>query len=269
MAMGNVPRLSRCKIEARQRWHSKLVLQRHSKQRLGGVQREPAQEREPAKPHTPRVRSAGSLPALLESVACFVTAPPPKAGSNSRVAKISKNCRRFTRLVVARSLAAAVKRSSPPFRQCLETVRRSSSAPDLAATAAPHARHRLSHDAERLHPLARPPRSSPPSDAPSTRDAFACAAAAAPPLSVTPRALRVTQEARSVTPSEPPFLLARTKTSCQCALDEVLRSVGSEGHETERGETHGDGLCASGDAARPTHQKSAGKLSPRDRSLAD
>jgi hypothetical protein len=37
VAMGNVPRLSRCKIEARQRWHSKLVLQRHSKQRLGGA----------------------------------------------------------------------------------------------------------------------------------------------------------------------------------------------------------------------------------------
>ena len=57
--------------------------------RRAGVQREPAQEREPAKPHTPRVRSAGSLPALLESVACFVTAPPPKAGSNSRVAKVN------------------------------------------------------------------------------------------------------------------------------------------------------------------------------------
>jgi hypothetical protein len=174
--------------------------------------------------------------------------------------QITKNCRRFTRAVVAKSLAAAVRRSSPLFRQCLDTARqsltRSSSAPNLhnntialfstsptaaatatatSTTATPSLLQRRSHDSL-THS-----RSScsliPPSDAPSALDVFAAASAAA------------------ACTAAPPFALARTKTSCldsavyqaaqQCSLNSVLRDLQPSFSEDELCQLRDDGACAS------------------------
>jgi hypothetical protein len=146
--------------------------------------------------------------------------------------------------VVAKSLAAALSRSSPPFRQCLDRARqsltRSFSAPNLhsstiallctsptaaaaaatttstadtSTTTAPMLQRR-SHDSLTQ---ARSCSLTPPSDAPSALDVFAAASAAA------------------ACPAAPPFALARTKTSCldsavyeaaqQCSLNSVLRDL--------------------------------------------
>lgn len=157
--------------------------------------------------------------------------------------QITKNCRRFTRDVVARSMAAAVRRSSPLFRQCLDTARhtslmRSFSAPNLhsstsrlfstssaaasttttttatSTTTASALPQRRSHDSL-TH--VRSCSLTPPSDAPSALDVFAAASGAA------------------ACPAAPPFALARTKTSCldsavyraaqQCSLNSLLGAL--------------------------------------------